>query len=59
MKTLSEDIDLHAAVATLRESVAGNLRRGLLVIMSAVAAVLLVLCVNLENLSFVRVAGRS
>jgi predicted permease len=58
-KTLSEDLDLHASIAPLRDSVAGASRRGLLVIMSAVAAVLLVLCVNLANLWFARVAGRN
>jgi hypothetical protein len=42
-----------------RRKLTGNIRQSLIVLMGAVGAVLLVLCVNLANLSLARVAGRA
>jgi len=53
------ELDLHANVLPLVERMVGDVRRGLVLLMAAVGAVLLVLCVNLTNLSLVRAAGRA
>jgi putative ABC transport system permease protein len=57
--TLSEKLDLRASLTPLQEEMVGQVRRGLLVVMAAVGAVLIVLCVNLANLSLARAAGRA
>jgi predicted permease len=56
---VTDKVDLHLNVAPLQEEMVGDVRRGLLVVMSAVGAVLLILCVNLANLSLARAAGRA
>jgi predicted permease len=47
------------AIEPLQASLTGDVRRSLIVLMAAVGAVLLVLCVNLANLSLSRAAGRA
>ncbi len=47
------------AVGPLQQSLTGDVRQSLVVLMAAVGAVLLVLCVNLANLSLSRGAGRA
>jgi predicted permease len=47
------------AIAPLQQSLGGDVRQSLIVLMAAVGAVLLVLCVNLANLSLSRAAGRA
>lgn len=56
---LPEAPDLHVAMAPVAERMVGDTRRGLVLLMAAVGAVLLVLWVNLANLSLVRAAARS
>ncbi len=47
------------AISPLQQKLTGDVRQSLIVLMAAVAAVLLVLCVNLANLSLSRAAGRA
>ncbi|MEO8372042.1 MAG: ABC transporter permease [Candidatus Solibacter sp.] len=49
-----EAVHLRAAAIPMLEMVAGSSRRGLLVLMSAIAALLLIVCVNLANLMLAR-----
>ncbi len=57
-KEAKEDVDLRAAIFPLEAEVVGPARRGLLMLLAAVGAVLLIVCVNLANLLLVRVPRR-
>ncbi len=54
-----EKVNLRASVASLQESIVGKSRRGLVVILGAVGAVLLIVCVNLANLMLARAERRA
>ena len=56
---LPEDPGLRTKMVSLQTRMAGKSRSGLLLVMGAVGAVLMILWVNLANLSLVRAAGRA
>jgi putative ABC transport system permease protein len=51
-------VGLKAAIFPLEKEVTGSARQGLLLLLAAVGAVLLIVCVNLANMSLARVPGR-
>ncbi|HLH39014.1 MAG TPA: ABC transporter permease [Bryobacteraceae bacterium] len=53
-----EDVDLRAMLAPLQAQISGRSRAGLLLLMGAVGAVLLIVCVNVANLLLARSASR-
>ena len=49
-----EHLEIHALIQPLQSALVGNMRKGLLMLMGAVGLVLLIVCVNIANLSLVR-----
>jgi putative ABC transport system permease protein len=56
---IGPDFDMRATIMPLQARLVGNVRQNLIVLLCAVGAVLMVLCVNLVNLSLARAAGRA
>ncbi len=52
------DSDLRAAITPMQEQIVSGSRRGLLVLLASIGAVLLIVCVNLGNLMLARTAAR-
>jgi predicted permease len=57
-KLADSKLDLRAQLSPLQTEVVGSARNGLMLLMAAVGAVLLMICVNLANLLLARVPGR-
>lgn len=57
-KETHEDAALRGWVMPLDESIVGSSRRGLLLLLGAIAGVLLIACANLANLTLTRTIGR-
>jgi predicted permease len=57
-KDSKEGVGLRAEIIPLDSQVVGTTRRGLLLLLAGVGAVLLIVCMNLANLLLVRVPGR-
>src|SRR5262249_54452654 len=58
-KQIAGNFDLRGSMVPLLQRLTSNARQGLILVMAAVGAVLLVLVVNLANLSLARAAGRA
>lgn len=54
----NKNIDLRADISPLQPEIVGPARQGLMLLLAAVGAVLLMICVNIANLHFSRVPGR-
>jgi putative ABC transport system permease protein len=57
-KDAKQGLSLRAQIIPLESQVVGTARRGLLLLLGGVGAVLLIVCLNLANLLLVRVPGR-
>jgi len=58
-KQLPGPLHLRAELTPLAEEVTGGVRRGLIILLASIGAVLLIVCVNLANLSLARGVSRN
>ena len=58
IRDLPEKVELRAKMSALQQQMTGRSRKGLLLLLSAVGAVLLIVCVNIANLMLARATGR-
>ena len=58
-KQLPEAMHLRAAITPLAEEMTGRVRTGLIILLASIGAVLLIVCVNLANLSLARAVARN
>jgi putative ABC transport system permease protein len=58
VKDAKENVDLHAELWPLESQVVGPARRGLLLLLGGVAAMLLIVCANLASLLLARIPNR-